>query len=480
MKKKSIAMNAVLNAIKTICTIIFPLVTFPYVSRVLHTERLGAYNYSSSIINYFSLFAGLGVSTYAIREGSKYREDRNEFSEFASEIFTINTISTILSYTLLVLLLVFSDKLASYRTLLAVLSISIVFNTLGCEWIFSTYEEYGYITLRSIAFQILSMVFLFIFIHTEADIVKYAWLTVLSSSGANIVNCITRRKYCDIRLTVNRKLFRHFIPIIVLFSNTLATNIYVNSDMTIVGYISGDYYTGLYSISSKLYFIIKNLLSSIIIVSIPRLSEALAKDPKEYETIAGNVFDTLLLLVMPVVVGMISIANNIVVLIGGEEYVGAVFSLKLLSIALLFCMFGWFYTSCVLIPNKQEKKVLCATIIAAVSNLVLNFLLIPKWQHNAAAFTTVIAEAISLFICFYYGRMAFKTTTKTHDILSILVGNIAIIVVCSLVNHFIDSFILSTVFCVMGSILMYGVVIFGLKNTIAIRLIKEIKIRMSK
>lgn len=478
--KKSIAVNAILNAIKTICTIIFPLITFPYVSRVLHAEMLGAYNYCSSIINYFSLLAGLGVSTYAIREGSKYRNDRIAFSQFASEIFTINIISTIISYMLLGLLFICSDKLSPYRALLAVLSVSIVFNTLGCEWIFSVYEEYGYITLRSIVFQILSMILLFVFVHSEADLIKYAGLTVLSSSGANVVNCIARRKHCDIKININKRVLVHCIPIIILFSNTLATNIYINSDMTLVGYISGNYYAGLYSISSKLYFIIKNLLSSIIIVSVPRLSEALVKNPDEYKSIAGNVFDALLVFVMPIVVGMFSIANNIVILLFGEEYSGAIVSLKILSVALLFCMLGWFYTSCVLIPNKQEKKVLCATIIAATSNVVLNLLLIPRWQHNAAALTTVIAEAISACICFYYGRKTLKIKIKSHDIISIVVGNIAIILVCSFMIHLIDSLILSTFLCVLVSTLIYGLVLFTLKNSIAVKFVDNLMARRNK
>lgn len=100
MKQKSLAVNAILNSIKTICTIIFPFITFPYVSRILHVDNLGIYNFCSSIISYFSLIAGLGINTYAIREGVKYRNCKERMSEFSSEIFTINVLSTVISYVI--------------------------------------------------------------------------------------------------------------------------------------------------------------------------------------------------------------------------------------------------------------------------------------------------------------------------------------------------------------------------------------------
>lgn len=84
MKQKSIGINAILNGGKTVLNMLFPLITFPYVSRVLQSENLGKYNFSQSIITYFIMIAGLGISQYAIREGAKYRDNREKYENFAS------------------------------------------------------------------------------------------------------------------------------------------------------------------------------------------------------------------------------------------------------------------------------------------------------------------------------------------------------------------------------------------------------------
>ena len=133
MKNKFIGINALLNAIKTIFSIIFPLITFPYISRVLGVENIGIYNFSSSVVSYFTLLAGLGISTYAIREGARYRNDRIKISDFCSEVFSINVISTLVSYVILLFCLFFLNKLHDYISIIVILSISISFTTLGCE-----------------------------------------------------------------------------------------------------------------------------------------------------------------------------------------------------------------------------------------------------------------------------------------------------------------------------------------------------------
>lgn len=205
MRNKSLTVNAFLNLIKTMCSVLFPLITFPYISRILGVNNLGIFNFSSSVISYFTLIAGLGINTYAIREGAKIRDDRKELSEFSSEVFTINFISTIISYLLLFLCILLFNKLQVNCIIIAVLSLSILFTTVGCEWIYNIFEDFKYITFRSILFQIISLVMLFLFVRTKDDLLVYAIITVIATSGANIVNMITRGKYVDIRFRFSKK-----------------------------------------------------------------------------------------------------------------------------------------------------------------------------------------------------------------------------------------------------------------------------------
>jgi len=167
--KKSLSLNAAMSAFKTLMNIIFPLITFPYASNVLQVENLGKVNFASSVCGYFLLFAGLGISSYAVREGSRYVNDRKKLSAFASEMFSINMISTALTYAALAVTMLFWTKLHAYTDLMLVLSLQIFFTTIGTEWVFTIFEEYTYITIRGLLFQVLSIFMLFAFVKTRDD-----------------------------------------------------------------------------------------------------------------------------------------------------------------------------------------------------------------------------------------------------------------------------------------------------------------------
>ena len=153
MKQISLKKNSILNVIKTVSSVIFPLITFPYVSRVLLPVNVGKVNFGSSFVSYFSLIATLGITTYAIRECSAVREDRNELSTKASEIFSINICTTIVAYALLILSLLAFRELDSYRCLIVIQCTSILFITLGADWLNSAMEDFKYITLRTVFFR---------------------------------------------------------------------------------------------------------------------------------------------------------------------------------------------------------------------------------------------------------------------------------------------------------------------------------------
>ena len=170
MKKKSLSVNAFLNGLRSVLNLIFPLITFPYVSRVLSVEGIGIFNFSNIYVGYFLLIAGLGVATYAVREGAKYRDNKELLSKFASQVFTINIYSTIIAYVLLLLSLIIFKSLHTYVLAILIFSLQIVFTTVGTEWVYTIYEDYSYITIRSIAFKIISILLLFIFVRKVASL----------------------------------------------------------------------------------------------------------------------------------------------------------------------------------------------------------------------------------------------------------------------------------------------------------------------
>ncbi len=470
MKKKSMGINAVLNALKTALGVIFPLITFPYVSRILGVDNIGRYNFSYSVVNYTALFAALGVHTYAVRECSKVREDRQRLNRMASEIFSINLAATVIAYIALIILCAIVPKFAVNRALIYVLSLEIIFTTIGCEWVYPVFEDYLYITLRTLGVYIASMILLFTLVHTEQDLIKYTCVSAVSVCGANLANLVGRKKYCSIRPTLNLNLKQHIAPIMTIFMNTVTTTIYVNSDVLILGLMTSDTYVGLYAVAVRIYTIIKRILAAVITVSIPRLSSYWGNGEREkLEKTCHNIFNSLLILVAPAMVGLFSMSRQVVLLISGNAFAKSQASLALLSIALLFSLFSWFFTSCILIPSKNEKKVLQGTVVAALVNIVLNIILIPFFQERAAAFTTCVAEAVALGFGFVRSRKILKIRLRTRDLISVVLGCSAIFAVCFVTDLFIGNrTVLSLAIAIPVSVLAYGIILIAAKNQYAV------------
>lgn len=398
-RKASIQVNAVLNFIKAGCSVIFPLITFPYASRILQVENLGKVNYGQSIVSYFALFAALGINTYGVREGAR-KKAGNNFDAFASEIFSLNLFTTAIAYAALFLGLLAVPKLRDYRTVILILSASIVLTTFGIEWVNTVFEDFFYITVRSIFVQLLCMGALFVFIKTPEDYLKYACLTVLPAGITAIANWFYCRRYTSIRIIFNRSIFSHLRSMFVFFANSLAITIYVSADMTMLGWISGDYYAGLYSVSVKIYQIIKVMMTAIYTVTIPRLSRLAASEKwNQYRSLLTDISSYIILLIFPCMAGIIAYAEQIILLISGQSYVPAAGSLRILAVALLFAVASGITVNCINTPNRLEKSSLYATIAAAATNIILNIFIIPVFRQNGAAMTTVAAEMMVLIIC---------------------------------------------------------------------------------
>ncbi len=476
MDNKRLAKNAVLNTIKTVSGIAFPLITFPYVSRVLGVEPLGIYNFATSIISYFLLIAGLGISTYAIREGSQYREDKDKLQRFVSEVFSINVVSMLFAYLGLVLCMIFIPKLIYYRHAILILSIEIISTTLGTVWLCNIFEDFRSITIRTIVFQFISLILMFLFVKKSEDLYKYITIVALSNSGSNLVNFLyVRRNYCRYGLTFQIDWKKHLKPILIIFSTTVAVTIYVSSDNTMLGFMTSDYQVGLYSTAVKIYTIVKNILSSILIVMIPRFSLSLTKGkPNETKELFSNVFWFLTIIMLPLITGLFMISYDIISIISGVEFVAAATSLRLLSIAILFSLYAFMYVQCILIPAKKERVVFLATGISAIVNILLNIIIIPTLGINGAALTTIVAELLTFILVCYEGHKIITINGLNKDIISCIVGCVGIVGIC-MISKFIDVFALRFAIRLIGSTLIYAIILVAMKNKTILRTMDLIK-----
>lgn len=479
MRQKSLGINALLNGMRSLLNLLFPLITFPYVSRILQVDGMGKYNFSNSLISYFLMIAALGINNYAVREGAKIRNDRDKFSSFASQIFTINIVSTLFSYFLLgIIMVIFREKLHSYNWLIILFSIQIIFTTIGMEWIYTIYEEYTYITIRSIIFKIISLILIYLYVKEKNDVTNYVLITVFATIGSNIFNFLNIRKFCDITVVKNMALRKHLKPIMIIFATGIATQIYVNSDITLLGILKNDYVVGIYSVSSKIYNIVKSVVQAIVIVTVPRISMYLGQgNTKKFNELFNKVLNILAMLTLPVTVGLYALAPEIINIISGPSFISGVSSLRILCPALLISVFSWIFAYCILLPAKLENKFLEAAVISAGLNICLNFIMIPYLSEVGAAITTTIAEVVMFIFIFISCKDIFKNYEIIKKIMQYIIGSIFVFIICNIISNNLKNPFYIIMISGIISAFVYSLVLIIFKNDEYIEMLKKLKMR---
>ena len=479
MKKRSIGINAVLNVIKSGLSVIFPLVTYPYALRVLGAVNIGKVSYSQSIISYFSLIAMLGISTYGTREGAKKKKNSAEFERFVSEVFSINIFSTLLAYFLLALTLISVDKFSNYRTLLLIQSLTIAFTTFGVDWVNQVFEDYFFITIRSIAAHVICMILLFIFVRKPGDYYFYAFLSITTNLITCISNWFYSRRYVKIRFTLLPHWRVHMKPLIILFVSAAAISIYVNVDTTMLGWIKGDHDVGLYTVAVKVYSIVKTLLAAVYAVSVPRLA-GYAGDGQgtEYKNLYSSMWQYLSLIVIPAGIGLVCISEEVMIFMGGSEYTTATLALQILAVALIFAIFGGLVTACLNITLGREKVNLKATIFSALINIGLNLVFIPWLSFVGAALTTAISELFVLVFCVLKTKNLadyLDVAAVRKSLMHALIGSICIAIVAYGLKLVLTPGMYRIAIIIPACILVYLLILAIFRENILFDVLKKLK-----
>lgn len=464
--------NSIFNFIKTLSSMLFPIVTFSYAARILGVEGVGKVNFAKSIITYFSMFAVLGVNFYGTREAAKVRDDKNMLSKYVHEMLMINGVTTCLSYLALFICIEVIPRFYDYRFLLIVNSITIALQGIGMEWLYQAIEEYRYIAIRSVLFQQLAMILMFFGVTDSKDIVPYAAISILATSGSYILNFIHIRKYISFQWYGHYNIKKHIKPLLYFFSTIISIEIYTVLDSTMLGFLQGDIAVGKYTAAVKVNKMVINLITSLGIVLIPRLSYYIEQgQEKKVKLLIEKAYNCVFLLSIPASIGLYVLSNEIMLLFSGKEFSSATFTMKLLTPLLIIIPFSAVTNHQIFVPMKKEKIILKSTIFGAVTNFVGNLLLIPYWKENGAAVSTVLAEMAVSITCFYYIRRYFDMKQIFRNYYQYWVASITVLGVTMIFNHFNINYIIRMIFIIIFSAISYSTVLLLQKNTYIIGII---------
>lgn len=399
---KSVKFNFIMNSILTASAMIFPIITYPYVSRILQPEGIGTVSFANSVITYFSMFAQLGVPMYGIRACAKVRDDKEKLTRTVQEIMMINMITCLVVYIAFFCSLYFVPQFRQEKILYLIMGSLILFNTVGVEWLYKGLEQYSYITVRSIVFKFIALLAMFLLVHEKEDYVIYGGITIFAAAGSNVLNFINLRKYVYLRPVGAYDFRQHIKPISIFFAMSIATTVYTNMDNVMLGFIKGTTENGYYDAAVKIKNILVSFVSSLGTVLLPRVSYYIQTgEREEFSRITKKALNFVFLLSVPLCVYFIIFARSSIYLLSGTLFENSILPMRLIMPTLVFIGLTNIIGLQILVPLGKENQVLYSEIAGAAVNIIVNMLLIPRMGAAGAAIGTVLAE-IMVFIVQVY------------------------------------------------------------------------------
>ena len=461
-----------MNMFLTTSAFIFPLITFPYISRVLLPAGNGKIAFANSIITYFSMFALLGTPIYGIRACAQVRDDKILLSKTVQEIALINLFTTVAAYLFLGTALLCIPRLKEERMLFMVCSSTLFLNLISMEWLYKALEQYTYITIRSLSFKILSVLLMFLMVRSKEDYIIYAGISVLANAGYGVLNFFCLWRYINLEHFEKYEIKKHIKPILIFFAMSVAVTIYTNLDITMLGFLKGDTEVGYYDMAIKIKVILVNMVTSLGAVLLPRTSYYIEKKMKrEFEVVSAKALEFVAVLSVPLTVSFIITAERCILLLSGAAYLPSVLPMRIIMPTVCLIGASNVFGIQMLVPLGGEKYVLYSEITGALVDIVLNSILIPAYGAVGAAFGTLIAEIAVLIIqiC-VLKRYAMQAIKKLQMLKIILATLAASIVLTYLYLNLAVSPILNLIVSFTAFFIIYFLILLFMKE----RLVSEI------
>lgn len=465
-KNSSVAINGLFFAGYRVLNILFPLITSVYVARVLLPSGTGRVAYAQNVVTYFTLLASLGLPTYGTREIARNLSSEEKYNETFFELISINTISTticaIAYYTLCFTIPSFRNDLQLYL----VAGLAIVLNYFNIDWLYQGREEYKYIAIRGFLIKALSVVLLFLVVKEQSDYVAYAGIYCLILGGNNLVNCIgLKRRVHFAKRKLNLR--THLKPIIILFATTVAIELYTMLDTTMLGIMCSDQVVGYYSYAMKTTKIIITVLTAATTVLLPRLSSTYHVSRDRYKSLANKGIAFLFSISIPISVYMYFNAYDIVVFLYGNHYENAVETLKILALLIPFISFSTYLGAQILCSANCEKDMLIAVSIGAITNILMNAVLIPRFYQNGAAIASVASEFIVMLCDAYFVKQIIELRIPAKVVMVTVITSMSVIICTLIVHEYVSSMFLRLLFA--GITMVMTFVALSAKSIIAMK-----------
>lgn len=405
----SVKKNYLYNLLYQMTSVLLPVLTIPYVSRVLSADGIGINTVTYANTQYFILLGSLGISIYATKKIATIREKKDKLKKTFWEIFSIQFTGCILAYMVFALTLGQSHK---YGVFYMLQGFYILAAAVDISWYFLGIENFKNASLRSFFAKIISVILIFIFVKTRDDLWKY----ILINAGTMFVGQLIMWFYVGkdmlkVKEIGKLKIAMHIMPILALFVPQIATQVYTVLDKTMIDLFKGAVEAGYYDQSQKIVRILLSVVTSLGIVMLPRIANLFSKDDlNEVKKSLRKAFVVISFLSIPITFGLIGISDKFVPILFGNEFLSVIPLAKISPVLVIIIGLGNVFGTQYLLAIGKNKEYTASVCIGALVNFCFNLLLIPRFAAMGAVIATVSAELSIALIQFWFARVVFDFT----------------------------------------------------------------------
>ena len=478
----SIKKNFVYSSVLTVSGYLFPLLTFPYVSRVLGVTNIGICNYIDSIITYFCVFSAMGISVVGVREIARVSDSIVERSNTFINILLINSGFTLFSIVALLICIFSISDFFQYRTLFYIGILKLLSNLFLVEWFYKGLEDFGYITKRAIIVKALYVLSVFALVKVQDDYIIYFFLTIFHISVNAFINIIHIRKSIIFR-NIHIRIAPYIKSYIIMGVYMILTTMYTTFNIAILGYISGPTEVGYFTTATKVFSIILALFTAFTGVMLPRMSSLLANhEEKRFLSLIDKSMSALFIFAFPTVAFFVVFSPDVIYLIGGKGYEGAIMPFRIIMPLLFIVGYEQILIIQALMPMKKDKAIFTNSCIGATVGLLLNLILIPVWGSIGTSIAYFLCELSVLCSALFFMRLYTNYRIPYREFLYQLMSNVPLFIICVLIYRNCD---MNYIFKLLFTGIIVGIYTFVnnyyfVKNELFITLIENINSKVWK
>lgn len=475
--KASLKKNYFYNLIYQICILLPPLITTPYLSRVLGAEGIGIYSFTSSILSYFVLFGSLGISLYGQREIAANQNKIESRSKIFKELFILKLIFILFSF-LIFAIIYFNNK--QYSIYYKILGIELLVHVIDITWFYQGLENFKKITTQNLIVKILSTVSIFLFVKNGNMLLIYFLIMFLSTFISYCLLWIGLKKWIVKVPLKQLQIKKHLKNTFFLFLPQIAIQVYTVLDKTMIGWILADMKeVGYYEQSQKLVKICLMVITSLGTVMIPRISNLHAENKEdELNKKITKSFQVVSFIAFPMCLGLIAISTKLVPWFFGEEFLPIISLISVLSFLFLAIGFNNITGIQYAIPTNNQKIFTISVIIGAVSNFILNLILIPIFESIGAAIASVFAETIIFIIQIIFFRNKFNFKNIFQSNIHYFYYSIIVFLVAFLIGNIFEAGIVATIVQTICGFCTYILLLVICKDSLFKEIISGLKYRV--